>query len=521
MRKVLLVDDEKYITKGLRAIIERAATSFGEIYDTGNSLEALQLISRERFDLVVLDIRMPDMDGIALLKEAQKLSVKPKFIVLSGYDDFYYAADCIKYGAKAYLLKPVKREELIETLRQVELELSGEEELNSAKQKKDILLNRLRANELNFIFLKDSLSEAEIGEILRVLELDILNQEFQIGVLAKRGPYGPDRKEHYEQLKMQMYEYFNRISRKVIVFSDLDGNLVFIANTGADYSGLLESLAKNHKDSYVIGLSSPNLSAQRIRTSYLQACKAIKYRILLPSAKIISYAAIQERNIAFKIPVENIKKILDITGTPKAEAVKEILGQLFVEEAICSYPIEYFEKIAGLINQHVIDAFAKYSPLKTRLLGDEFSYLEDIYYFKDIYDYLRCLNEYLKEVNQFLLDLKDKYRDKKEIEAAVEYIQANYAKDLSMTMVANHISLNYSYFSYLFKEQTGLSFVEYLKQLRIEKAKELLRNSDYKIYEVAQKVGYYNPKHFGRVFREIIGITPVEYRNKTLYTMNT
>lgn len=184
MRKVLLVDDEKYISKGLRAIIERAATSFDEIYDTSNSLEALQLISREKFDLVVLDIRMPEMDGIMLLKEAQKLSVKPKFIILSGYDDFHYAADCIKYGVKAYLLKPVKREELIETLKQVELELSREEELNSAKQKKDILLKCFRVDELNFIFLKDSFSETEVGEILRTLELDILDQEFQIGILS-------------------------------------------------------------------------------------------------------------------------------------------------------------------------------------------------------------------------------------------------------------------------------------------------------------------------------------------------
>lgn len=520
MRKVLLVDDEKYITKGLRTIIERAGTSFDEIYDTSNSLEALQLISRERFDLVVLDIRMPEMDGITLLKEAQKLSVKPKFVILSGYDDFYYAADCIKYGAKAYLLKPVKREELIETIRQVELELSREEELKSAKQKKDILLDRFRVNELNFIFLKDSLSETEIGEILSTLELDILNQEFQIGILAKRGPCGSDRKEHYERLKMQMYEFFDQTNRKVIVFFDLDGNLVFITNTGTDYSKLLESLAKNHKDSYIIGLSSPNHSAQRIRTSYLQACKAIKYRILLPSAKIIHYPSIQERNNNFIIPIENIKKIPDIIGTSKAEAIKEILGQLFREEAIGTYPIEYFEKIADLINQYVIHGLAKYSTPKSRLLDNEYGDLEDIYYFEDIFDYVRCLNKYLKEVNQFLLDLKDKYRDKQEIEAAVEYIQANYAKDLSMTMVANHISLNYSYFSYLFKEQTGLSFVEYLKQLRIEKAKELLRNSDYKIYEVAQKVGYYNPKHFSRVFREIIGITPVEYRNKALSTMN-
>jgi two-component system response regulator YesN len=518
VRKALLVDDEKLIRKGLRAIIERSNSCFGEIYESSGGREALEFISREKIDLVVLDIRMPDMDGIMLLKEAQKVSFKPKFVILSGYDDFHYAADCIKYGAKAYLLKPVKREEFIETLRQVELELSKEEELNSAKQKKDILLSYFRVDELNFIFLKDNLSETEIGEILHTLELDILEREFQIGILAKRGQYHSDPKGYYAQLKMEVYDYFQQINQEAIVFLDIIGNLVFITFKDTDCTGLTASLEEGHGDSFVVGLSNTNHSASQIRLSYLQACEAIKYRMLMPTAKIIPYAAINERSTLYKISLEKIKKIPEIVGTLKAGAINGLLDQLFSDEMVHSYHISYFEKTAGFINEYVIFDLSEYVPRKTYHFEGKYSDLDDMYCFNDIFEYIRYLKEYLEETNRFLVGLKDMYRDKREIEIAMEYIQNNYAKDLCMAMVANHISLNYSYFSYLFKEQTGLSFVDYIKRLRIEKAKELLQKSDDKIYEVAEKVGYHNPKHFGRVFREVTGISPAEYRNRALYT---
>lgn len=517
MRKVLLVDDEKYICRGLRAIIERAGTGFGEIYENDDGREALRLISSEHFDLVVLDIRMPNMDGIELLREAQKFSIKPKFVILSGYDDFHYAADCIKYGAKAYLLKPVKREEFIDTLKQVELELLREEELNLSKQKMDVLLNSFRLDELNFIFLKDNLSETEIYNILHTLELNVFDKGFCIGILAARGQCNGFNGEYYARLKMEVSEYYQKTKEEAIALTDLDGNLVLIAARGIDFYELLRFLRKNHEDSYVIGLSPENHTVSQIRKGYLQVREAIKYRILMPSEEIISYTAISHRNSAYKIPLDKIEKILEVIGTSKAAAIDELVDDIFNKEAIQSYHISYFEKTAGLLNEHVIRGFAEY-PRKINEQNDISSGFDNIFLFDSIFVYIRRLKDYLRELNGFLLGLKDIYRDKNEIDAAVQYIKSNYAKNLNMTMVANYISLNYSYFSYLFKEQTGLSFVDYLKRLRIEKAKELLQNSDDKIHEIAEKVGYRNPKHFGRVFREVTGVSPVEYRNKALYT---
>lgn len=99
---------------------------------------------------------------------------------------------------------------------------------------------------------------------------------------------------------------------------------------------------------------------------------------------------------------------------------------------------------------------------------------------------------------------------------AVQYIHENFNRDINMAMVSNYVSLNYSYFSQAFKEYTGYNFVDYLKKIRIEKAKELLENFDYKIYEVGEMVGYKNSKQFAKTFREMEGISPIEYRNRLI-----
>jgi len=119
MRKVLIVDDEKYIRAGLRSMIQRTNTQFDRFVECTNGREALEYIMQDKFDLIITDIRMPQMDGLELMKEIQRIKYSVPIIILSGYDDFHYAVEAIKYGAKAYLLKPVDRMELFNILKKL------------------------------------------------------------------------------------------------------------------------------------------------------------------------------------------------------------------------------------------------------------------------------------------------------------------------------------------------------------------------------------------------------------------
>src|SRR5690606_16522635 len=111
-----------------------------------------------------------------------------------------------------------------------------------------------------------------------------------------------------------------------------------------------------------------------------------------------------------------------------------------------------------------------------------------------------------------ICNIKSVHGEHKEMRKALQYMHEHYAKDLNMTVVSNYVSLNYSYFGQIFKEYTGESFVNVLKKIRIEKAKELLAATDAKVYEIGEMVGFDNAKHFNRVFKELEGVTAMEYR---------
>jgi YesN/AraC family two-component response regulator len=129
MRRVLLIDDEVKSRMGIRVILQRSDTEFKDISECDDGLQAENLLHRETFDLVITDIKMPNLDGISFIRRAQSLRYKPKFLILSGYQNFSYAAEALKYGVKEYLLKPIGRLELIESVKKIEDELKSEEAL--------------------------------------------------------------------------------------------------------------------------------------------------------------------------------------------------------------------------------------------------------------------------------------------------------------------------------------------------------------------------------------------------------
>jgi two-component system response regulator YesN len=135
-----------------------------------------------------------------------------------------------------------------------------------------------------------------------------------------------------------------------------------------------------------------------------------------------------------------------------------------------------------------------------------------LYHFTHIQDYIHCVEGLLFGLNDYIRHLRSVHVDQKDMVRALEYIKANYANELSMTMVSNYVSLNYSYFSQAFKEYAGMSFVQYLKKLRIDKAKELLETTELKVMDIGERAGFENTKHFNRVFRESVGVAPLEYR---------
>lgn len=513
MRRVLLVDDESFIRKGIRTMIERSDMDFKDISESWNGQEALDKISVERFDLVILDMRMPNMDGITFMKEAQKLKYKPKFLILSGYNDFKYAAESLKYGAKAYLLKPVQRDELTEALKKVEDELKKEEEIDSTSKKAGMLIDHFRMSELNTLFLSNNLNNEQVRKIIEVLEIDIFEKHYCIA-LMKRLDMSVVCENDNSYLNTLIENYFEKLNIPVLAFIGEDGTAVMVIDGEVDYEQILKFIKDKLGGEYAIGISDSMEGVSYIRTAFIQASEALKYRIFASSDKIINYSAIRGLNKNYRIPVEHIKKIPEMVGTNRVREIDILLSEVFDIDALHENSIGYLLEIIEGINKSVIQYFIEHIPQKAASMSKLFEEMRDVYNFRNIEDYFHALRNCIIEINDFYLTLKDVYRKNNKVDAAISYIDENYYKDISMTMVANYVSIYYTNFSILFSEEMGMSFVDYLRQVRINKSKELLKATEYKIKEVSEMVGFKNPKHFAKSFKLVTGISPIEYKNK-------
>jgi two-component system, response regulator YesN len=518
MRKVLIVEDEKFIRKGIRAMIERLETSFQQISESSNGKDALDKLSEEHFDLVITDIKMPEMDGLTLIKEMQKLSVQPKIVILSGYDNFDYAREAIRYGVKSYILKPVKRVELSEVLFRIEDEIKRDESIKQDKNNFSAYLDQVRLNQLKYILLNENISENEIRKVADSVQLEVFKGCFCLALInpvenaSLAGDCGYCLP--YEEL---VNDFMQIHSNKMFSFSDTNGNPIVLSTSHECIEMLAQYLnIKLGRKCGVIGVSDMFPHVTDLRKAYLQAQKACKYRLAMTCSTLIYNSTVSNLSKDFIVPSDMVKKIAQMVGTDKFKEIDTILSQLFNLAVLKTLDIAYMEQTADCITRDIIKYFNDMIPQKSHNWNIKYDKLSNIYKFDSLQNYVHSLKDYLFEVNEYLTNLHAAYQARNEIDVAVKYIKENYNRDLNMATVANYVSLNYTYFSQLFKEYTGVSFVDYLRNIRIDKAKELLKSTNCRIYEVAEAVGYPNAKQFTKIFGEVTGISPVEYRNKRM-----
>lgn len=510
MIKVLVVDDKKLIRKGIISFLENSDMVFEKIFECPNGKDAFNLLGRESIDIVITDIRMPEMDGISLMQNAKGIEHIPKFIVVSGYDDFQYAKESINYGARAYILKPLDRKELIDTVRRVISEINNEKKQEIKEEQINLMVKRLQEDELRLILL-GGMQRNENVKNTEINGFPFGDTGFYISLITKRINVNSDFDLDPLDVKQKIQGYFNTKPAKYLLIEMGKTHLVISDNLL--YINQLLRYLNNDANLYIAAVSDLCTDSTKIRDCYIRLQDTLKYRLYYPDIDIIQADDIFKLNSEYTVPLDINEKICQLIGTNRISQIDEFISEIFNREAVVKYKIGYLEET-------VRDLYNKLTRI-TNILPDQwdremarFEMLNSIYNFDSLKDFLNCLRNSISSLNSYVLSMKSTYREKNEIERAIEYINANYDKNISLTTVSNYVSLNYSYFSHTFKEQTGLSFVEYIRKVRVIKAMELLTNTKLKVFEVAEKVGFDNYKHFGRTFREFVGISPVEYREK-------
>lgn len=467
MNNVLVAEDCKIIRKGISAMIARCQIPIGRIVECKNGLEALEIIRDMPIDVLITDIRMPEMDGITLVKELQKNQNIPRIVAISGYDDFSCAVNLLRCGAREYLLKPVKREELNSIM--VKLEEEIQQEQAERRAKKALCYSQLRR-----ILLSENVTREEMEEAER---LNWFNEE-EFSVVCGG-----------ETLtKLQCTQMFS--------FPDLEGCHVALM-TAKD----AKDLALRKRDSFSFGISGTYQGLWNLRSAYEEARQRRIHAFCMQKEG-------GQTGASCLMPPNELECFVQRIGTQRYNKNEAIL--LEITERVKTGDIEGLQ-FQGLICQMISRVKEFYGRI---LAVEEISpdKLCHMLKYDNIDEYCAEISRVFSCINQRALSGTDDYKNRIKLEQALAYINDNYPKNINMAMVSNHISMNYTVFSIAFKEYTGDNFVSYLRTIRMNEAKRLLSETDYKIGEIGQMTGYEDSKHFMKTFKWVNGITPSEFR---------
>lgn len=483
MKTVLIVEDEKMIRQGIRAMIQRSGVPVEVIMECGNGEMALDILRSQKVDVMFTDIRMPKMNGLELVTSIQELDEKPLVVAVSGYADFSYAVEMLRLGAREYLLKPVEREKLWEILRRLEQEITESRE-NSRTSK------RLGRQQLKYLMLNERITEEEIHTMQTEYESEFDLHAYQVCVLNPKD---------VETSQEQPYIYLHNIEGD-------DVYLVAEKNT--------QLLLKNELAREYVGVSLLHGGIRELRSAFREAVEA-RHRAFCVGRMSV-YAGEPLKHVPEEF-IEQGRKLVgpemklqrvQLIGTDKTEELVKAWNGLF--HAVRNEWVKPSDFVGSMD-----DFFKEAQKTYRNVLGEE---QEEVKRLKAYYTY-PALAVWQAEFMEWLLALHeqinsrfDSNKNRQKIKQAIAYIQENYDKDLNMAVVSNHISMNYSLFSYLFKEHTGSNFVNYLKGIRMEEAKRLLAETDLRIIEISAKIGYDNEKHFMKLFKASCGVSPSEYR---------
>jgi YesN/AraC family two-component response regulator len=528
MYTLLIVDDERWVRQGLRSTIDWQAEGIEVLGEAEDGEEALMLIELQTPDIIITDIKMPGMDGLALIETVKNRKLPTKIVIISGYSDFSFAQKAMRCGASDYVLKPIEETQILDVVRRCVIEIKRE-----------------REDHHHFVRMSECIRES----------LPLARQQYLEMLLTNKSASRHNWKILWDQLDIRLDP--NRLKVICVKVYDWGSNvndqkgqyllryaLGNIAEEIGAVSGKMMTFPlENHEDADLVILQSPSeeddSGTERCMESLIEAGRRyLGIRINIGISQIREYAnlsvsfqeAIQSSAYAFydgygkvyetERPEQPYSLQLQEYTGPSGWDTRLVHALKLGKETVLSELIE--ELIA-----HVKMNRTKYHPYQfrngvTNLLYEiekklESSHSSEHSAINKLYVPFCTLselkNELMTVVRQFQRIRNTIGNRKRVIELALNYMQEHFTETISMNRVAEQHYLNPSYFSKIFHEETGETFCKYLIRLRMEKAKNLLKDSTLKVYEVAEQVSYQDFRHFIKLFKAQEGITPAQYRD--------
>lgn len=534
--KVFLVEDEMVIRRGIKNSIDWEKEGYIFCGEASDGELAYPMIIKEKPDILITDIRMPFMDGLELCKLVKKELPNIKILILSGYEEFDYAKEAIRLGVTEYLLKPISSGKLLEALNGVS------ESIRREKEDKDLVRKYMEEMRENTEHEKQKFFEQMIAGNLSMADALETGKKYEMNLSAGmynlllfRFTLGEENRKSGELLGEAEYAIEKLTERLEYVFEFQRGvegwafllmadNEEQMSERVKELSKDLEEIMKNYSTiAYFGGIGQPVARLRELEESFREAERALAARFTMELNRIISV-----EDIRMAQNVDTLDDI-EITSFGEIEKTRTMLEKFlnngaedeideFVDVYINELPEENLKSV--LMRQYIImDAYIVMMSFCEKIEGIEGEMQAQSEELKNSMKTIQTLEEiknYIRMLLKKIIGVRDtisgrSYSDI--IEIAKDQIRKTYMSDeISLNTIAAEVGMSPSYFSSIFSKEMGKTFVEYLTEIRMDRAKELLMCSSMKTSEIGYEVGYKDPHYFSYIFKKTQNCTPKEFR---------
>jgi two-component system response regulator YesN len=529
--KVVIADDEILARVGIKSLIPWAEYGFELLGECENGHVALEMVTKLRPDILITDIKMPLMDGIELLREMKANGLPTKVIVLSSYDDFYLVKEAMKLGAVDYILKlEMEADELLRILKDTcsSIETDRNEQHNNLLVAEQINQNLVVIKE---VFLKSLIygkqkDEEEIISKFELYHIDLPQENilclnikiFSTGRMAEGGAL------LYTNL---LEEIINNYGKGTVFYSDsYICTALCSLHTGKSTNAFINTVNRMSKDiknslkdsmnlDVSIGISNLFQKYYEIGEAYRQAYEAVTSDYAYLAGSIVAYNDMAGQNIRINnTPFEEeLKALGNALRTYNSNEIWDIFNQIIKKLYELSFVSGKHLNGTLYILIYMMNNFIRNNNLLPyEIWGkdiDPYIQLERLKVASDYAIWMKNIRDHIVYI------IEQEMNNNAAILRAKQYINQHYQENIKLEEVAEHLAMSPSYFSRYFSKATGQSFTEYVTDIRIKIAKELLRSAQYRVNEVSDMVGY-DSHYFSRIFKKATGLSPLEYKSQNV-----
>lgn len=530
--RALIVDDEMHVTEGLKTMIRWREFGVEDIDIANNGEDALELFNRQKPDIIITDVYMPKMDGLEFIKKIRNSNPDLPVIILSGYNEFNYASEAIGLGVVRYLLKPSIYSEIEQVIKETI------DELNIDRKQKEL------SAEFN----------SQIEENLPVIQKYFLNQMLTVGIDKNELPqsmldfyrldrginigglviciklYRPDNikslneREWHRKIfaaariaddivnKYQMGYVLQFTDDKfpIILFGEDFENLVYKAKQIADEIITNIELYIQLEANAGIGSARPGIAqypfSSKEAADIISLCEEEGYHQVLCMGDVKKNALEWPKYPLERMHIlsEALLKGDDVAVFEKWQEIERILTDN------THVPLAYIQTLCiGIMNSLALKIIETDSSIMDP--NEPLNAIQEIQKQKSKGSTMSLMNNKLHQLVELIQKQFKNNRHNKHVRFIQNYVAEHYSEEISFASLAREMNLARNYLSNIFKRETGISFMCYLTNFRINRAKELLITNTYMSYEVAEMVGYNDPTYFSRIFKQVTGCSPLEY----------